>query len=243
MTNQKAIRLIRNLPTMCEFTDAYGEPIDSDAYYEAVDIAISALQAQELSETQKPLDTISRQAVIKAVDKFIPADPMKNDYTQGISVGLAIATRCIEEFSQETDESSQGLVKDLISKQAAIDALSVGKELLSRVLDDMDVVGADREKYSWGLGLIEAYIKDIEELPSAQPELQWIPCSERLPDVAQRVLLSGHGTVMVGMLHSFGKYSLEPTGISYVYQKDDIDAWMPLPEPYRAERRTDEQNR
>ena len=91
-----------------------------------------------------------------------------------------------------------------------------------------DVVGTDKE-----------YIKDIEELPPAQPEPQWIPCSERLPDVAQRVLLSGHGTVMVGMLHSSGKYSLEPTGISYVYQKDDIDAWMPLPEPYKAERRTE----
>ena len=63
----------------------------------------------------------------------------------------------------------------------------------------------------------------------------WIPVSERLPDVAQRVLLSGHGTVMVGMLHSFGKYSLEPTGISHVYPKDDIVAWMPLPEPYRED--------
>ena len=46
MTNQKAVRLIRNLPTMCEFTDAYGDSIDSDAYYEAVDMAISALQTQ-----------------------------------------------------------------------------------------------------------------------------------------------------------------------------------------------------
>ena len=69
MTLSEAIRLIRNLPTMCEFTDAHGEPIDSDAYYEAVDIAISALQEQEAknsnesSLTQKGLDTISRQAV------------------------------------------------------------------------------------------------------------------------------------------------------------------------------------
>ena len=63
---------------------------------------------------------------------------------------------------------------------------------------------------------------------------QWIPCSERLPDVAQRVLLSGHGKVMVGRLHSFGKYSLEPTGISYIYPMDAIDAWMPLPEPYEG---------
>ena len=46
MTPKKAIRLIRALPTMCEFTDAYGTPIDSDAYYDAVDMAISALEKQ-----------------------------------------------------------------------------------------------------------------------------------------------------------------------------------------------------
>ena len=79
-------------------------------------------------------------------------------------------------------------------------------------------------------------IKVIKDLPSAQSESKWIPCSERLPDVAQRVLLSGHGMVMIGMLHSFGKYSLEPTGISYVYPKDDIEAWMPMPEPYAGKR-------
>ncbi len=62
-------------------------------------------------------------------------------------------------------------MKDLIERQAAIDILSLGKEILSRVLDDIDVVGTDREKYSWGLGLIEECIKDIEELPSTQPEI------------------------------------------------------------------------
>ena len=62
-------------------------------------------------------------------------------------------------------------MKDLIERQAAIDVLSLGKEILSRVLDETDVVGVDREKYSWGLGLIESYIKDIEELSSAQPEI------------------------------------------------------------------------
>ena len=60
---------------------------------------------------------------------------------------------------------------DSVSRQNVIDTLLFGKEILSRVLDDMDVVGTDREKYSWGLGLIESTIKDIEELPSAQPNL------------------------------------------------------------------------
>jgi len=61
------------------------------------------------------------------------------------------------------------MITDLISRQDAIDVLRIGEELLKRVLDDMDVVGQDREKYSWGLGLIESYISDIEELPSAEP--------------------------------------------------------------------------
>ena len=59
---------------------------------------------------------------------------------------------------------------NLISRQAAIDALDVGAEVLRRVLDEADVVGAERAKYEWGLGLIESYIADVNDLPSAQSE-------------------------------------------------------------------------
>lgn len=59
---------------------------------------------------------------------------------------------------------------DTISRQAAIDELSLYAEMLMRVLDDLDVVGNEREKYTWGLGVIEECIKDMKELPSAQPE-------------------------------------------------------------------------
>ena len=61
-------------------------------------------------------------------------------------------------------------MSDLISRQAAIDALDVGAEVLRRVLDEADVVGVERAKYEWGLGLIESYIADVNDLPSAQPE-------------------------------------------------------------------------
>ena len=63
------------------------------------------------------------------------------------------------------------MMDDLISREAAIDTLAIGEELLRRVLDDMDVVGNEREKYEWGLGLIESYISDMKDLPSAQPTL------------------------------------------------------------------------
>lgn len=59
-------------------------------------------------------------------------------------------------------------MSDLISRQAAIDVLAIGEESLKRVLDDMDVVGYERKKYEWGLGLIESYISDVKELPPAR---------------------------------------------------------------------------
>jgi hypothetical protein len=60
-------------------------------------------------------------------------------------------------------------VSDLINREEAIDTLNIRAELLRRVLDDTDIVGAERAKYEWGLGLIESYISDMEELPSAEP--------------------------------------------------------------------------
>lgn len=61
-------------------------------------------------------------------------------------------------------------MNDLINRQEAVDILELGAEILRRVLDDMDVVGIDREKYSYGLELQESDIEDIKELPPAQYE-------------------------------------------------------------------------
>ena len=43
-------------------------------------------------------DLISRQAAIDALDKIFPADPMRNDYTQGITCGAALATEYIKQL-------------------------------------------------------------------------------------------------------------------------------------------------
>jgi hypothetical protein len=61
-------------------------------------------------------------------------------------------------------------MNDTIYRQNAIDALNDGAELLRRVLDDIDIVGAERAIYEFGLGLLEACISDMKELPSAQPK-------------------------------------------------------------------------
>ena len=88
---------------------------------------------------------------------------------------------CYEQLREAVDAAiealkAQDVTGDTISRQAAIDELGVGVELLKRVLDDTDIVGAERKKYEWGLNLIESYISDIKALPSA--ELEIIRCKD-----------------------------------------------------------------
>lgn len=67
--------------------------------------------------------------------------------------------------------------KDTICRQDAIDVLDDDAELLRRVLDDADIVGAERKKYEWGLELFESCISNMKELPSAEFECKkgkWI---------------------------------------------------------------------
>ena len=141
---------------------------------------------------------------------------------------------------------------DTISRQAAIDILSLGKEILSRVLDNIDVVGREkREKYSWGIRLIESSINDIEELPSAQPEQRWIPVSERMPEDGENCLVSvrcsnnflvDRGTYSTDLFNvdeedffgNRGESGWYYLSSEYGYCKIlNVIAWMPEPRPYK----------
>ena len=92
MTKQEAVRLIRNLPTMCEFTDAYGEPIDSDAYYEAVDMAISALQEKDSLIARLKAEAIKRNVqYMKSGDRYLVG------FVDGMRLARSIVDGSIDE--------------------------------------------------------------------------------------------------------------------------------------------------
>lgn len=59
---------------------------------------------------------------------------------------------------------------DLISRREVINELNDCAELLRCVLDNVDIVGAEREKYKCELRIIEAFISDVQEFPSMQLE-------------------------------------------------------------------------
>jgi len=88
------------------------------------------------------------------------------------------------------------------------------------------------------------------ELPSAQPEQQWIPCSERLPEKYGQYLVTfipSGGTlwtyvliVRYSDLMGIAKPSFHVGTVGkndFMNITEQVTAWMPLPEPYKAERR------
>ena len=118
-------------------------------------------------------DLISKQRAIEAIDRFIPADPMMSDYTQGISVGLAIATRCIEEFSQENHDSSQGLVKQQTKRQATIPSDCISRQdAIKAIMEEGRNVDS---RYLLAERIIHESdaVEVLSILPSAQPEQRY----------------------------------------------------------------------
>lgn len=99
-------------------------------------------------------------------------------------------------------------MSDIISRQAAIDCVTYD---------------------------VEHTIECLKALSSAQPEPKWIPCSERVPERADNVIIC----------YKAGDYTLVSTG-RYLYKfkmwyvdvvgdlRDGVTAWMPLPEPYQG---------
>jgi hypothetical protein len=60
---------------------------------------------------------------------------------------------------------------DLIKRCDVLENIDESADLLRTVLDEMDLVGIEREKFGYGLGLLEALIDDIKQMPSAESEI------------------------------------------------------------------------
>lgn len=103
------------------------------------------------------------------------------------------------------------------------DALSKRLEALWNVHDDQDFANKD----VW---------HELESAPTIDAELQWIPCSERLPEVRQWVLCSCRAVIM-DVLRLTNDGSWEKDYPYVAYRSDFVVAWMPLPKPYEAERK------
>lgn len=99
---------------------------------------------------------------------------------------------------------------DLISRQAAIDALTE--------------YGNGRAVY---IGVEEA-VRRMEQLPSAQPEQRWISSGKKPPE-------EGSFLVWMPFAPPERRITVAEYCGGYWNIKTPISAWMPLPEPYGEE--------
>ena len=124
---------------------------------------------------------------------------------------------------------------DLINRQAAIDAFT-GVVILEPA--------QSAKKY------IDGVIERIQNLPSAQPEPHWIPCSERLPEEygeyritwitsASRKRFIGDSEFEVTSVwdNEHDRFKGEWLLDDYIKNYPDVKvlAWKPLEEPWRGE--------
>ena len=83
---------------------------------------------------------------------------------------------------------------------------------------------------------IEWCLEGLNNMPSAHPEQQWIPCSERLPEEGVEVMTTfeiiSNGKTCVEQ----GSYLYHGWCLAYdnlrLASHIRVIAWMPLPEPY-----------
>ena len=173
-------------------------------------------------------DLISRLSEIRS--KYNCFDETEEPYYRALSTA-------IKKLSEQADG-------DTISRQAAIDAIDVlCQEHRYKIPGKRETYSQYNEAWQDALDRAEGAIGN---LPSAQAEPQWIPCSERLPE--EDYWLGGSGRQFSDeVLVSVENHDDEDMWV-YISQTVDgewqlelprhceIIAWMPLPEPYKERR-------
>ncbi len=87
-----------------------------------------------------------------------------------------------------------------------------------------------------------AIVEDIEQLKELGYELgksvsnSWIPCSERLPEQIEKVLVvTDKGCYYIAMLNTKNEWVCIAEMINTQITYSKVVAWMPLPTPYQPE--------
>ena len=140
--------------------------------------------------------------------------------------------------------------------EALLNAYRMGKEQLSKEGTTSDLISRQAAleiKFSNGIirrGVayvrVDELVNKLKALPTIQPEPQWIPVSERLPETEEFVLASLTGKYRNITFEHACEIADYADGEWCVYAyphmsaekcEELIEAWMPLPEPYKPNKK------
>ena len=145
-------------------------------------------------------------------------------------------------YEQITGESAEHV--PIIKLGAFLDGYDMAIKALEQQPCE-DIVSREAvEKITWeepsytdALNVLTEVREKVRALPSVTPKARWVPCNERLPEDYIHVLcqftLGGMGECYLahGVFHLVG---------GLIMTCNEVMAWMPLPEPYKAESEDEE---
>lgn len=112
-------------------------------------------------------------------------------------------------------------------------AVTILKNLEQSLDDYCELNDEGKVAFRMAIAALELF-GNFEQLPSAQPEQRWIPCSERLPEGGRVVLVTEKGGFIRHCEYAnycdFQEFQTVEEGLTV----HDVIAWMPLPEPYKG---------
>ena len=210
---------------ICEFW-AHGraEELNNNKIYQEHKLIL------ELLERQPCEDAISRQAAIDGIGA--KSDEMYETKMKGATFphddffqGMAYAANIVENLppvqpKERTEKRTETPACDCISRQAAI-------HIASGYCHPANIAA------------------ELAKLPSVQPEQRWIPVSERLPEKDMRCLVAfgrfnyfteiATYSDLMGIIDCKIFYQGDVGHDNFANITQYVKAWMPLPEPYKAE--------
>jgi len=144
----------------------------------------------------------------------------------------------LEHEDRPTEEVLEDIEADCISRNAIIKTLN---KMDRYVADELTLCDTGRKFPQNEVFIVDDVYEEIaEQLPSVQPKQRWIPVSERLPENHKDVLIClSSDEICIGCYNShklpFSNNAIG-WGASHVHNwcSNDVIAWMPLPEPYKA---------
>lgn len=180
---------------------------------ESIEALMAECKIYDIDYQQPCEDAISRKAVLDKLNKLIEVERLQGTDEMGYGRERVSAYECmIHSIKSEylyPSVNPQQPCEDCISRQEAINCVT-----------------SNEFRYK--------IVEDIKTLPSVIPKEKtgWIPVSERLPERYKEVIITDIETSDTYLSRYIGNRYWECDNGLF---KDRIIAWMPLPEPYKAE--------
>ena len=108
-------------------------------------------------------------------------------------------------------------MSDLISREEAM--VRIAKTPITEFFDEKGAINP--------IKVFNSMCRSLADTPTIEAEPKWIPCSERLPNNEDNVLVTAWDYVLLAWFDGERWHEIE-----YSFDDGDVVAWMPLPKPY-----------